>query len=100
MLQRLGEYRNAKGVTRPESRRGVIGLIGGGRIVTEAAAVVKPTQQTIYNRWNRHPVCTSRRSRAQICGLPGPKNRKKVPRVVTAAERMDRDFARVVPDRL
>jgi putative transposase len=39
-------------------------------------------------------------SRAQIYGLPGPKRRKKVPRVVTATDLVDRDFARVEPDRL
>ena len=43
-------------------------------------------------------------SRAQIYGLPGPKRRKKVPRVVTATatatDLVDRDFARVGPDRL
>lgn len=39
-------------------------------------------------------------SRAQIYGLPGPKRRKKVPRVITATDLVDRDVARVEPDRL
>lgn len=39
-------------------------------------------------------------SRAQIYGLPGPKRRKKVSRVVTATDLVDRDFARIEPDRL
>lgn len=39
-------------------------------------------------------------SRAQIYGLPGPKRRKKVPRFVTATDLVDRDFARIEPDRL
>lgn len=39
-------------------------------------------------------------SRAQINGLLGPKRCKKVPRVVTATDLVDRDFARIEPDRL
>lgn len=39
-------------------------------------------------------------SRAQIYGLPGAKRRKKVPRVVTATDLVDRNFDRVEPDRL
>ena len=39
-------------------------------------------------------------SRAQIYGLPGPKRRKKAPRVITATDLVDRDVARVEPDRL
>lgn len=37
----------------PELRRRVIDLIEGGRSVAEVAAMVEPTEQTIYNWWNR-----------------------------------------------
>ncbi len=39
-------------------------------------------------------------SRAGIHGLPGPKRRKRVARVATASDLVDRDFARPEPDRL
>ena len=39
-------------------------------------------------------------SRAQIYGLPGPRRRKKVPRVITASDLVDREFKRPEPDRL
>lgn len=39
-------------------------------------------------------------SRAQIYGLPGPRRRKKVPRLVTASDLVDREFTRPEPDRL
>jgi putative transposase len=39
-------------------------------------------------------------SRAGIHGLPGPKRRKRVPRIVTATDLVDREFARPEPDRL
>jgi len=39
-------------------------------------------------------------SRAGIYGLPGPKRRKRVPKIKTASDLVDRDFARVEPDRL
>ena len=38
----------------PELRRRVIELIEAGRSVAEVAAMVEPTEQTIYNWWNRH----------------------------------------------
>ena len=38
----------------PELRRRVIELIEGGRSVAEVAAMVEPTEQTIYNWWNQH----------------------------------------------
>ncbi len=46
----------------PELRRRVIDLIEGGRSVAEVAAIVEPTEQTIYNWWNRHLVDTGRRA--------------------------------------
>jgi transposase len=46
----------------PELRRRVIDLIEGGRSVAEVAAMVEPTEQTIYNWWNRHLVDTGRRA--------------------------------------
>ncbi len=45
----------------PELRRRVIDLIEGGKTVAEVAAMVEPTDQTIYNWWNRHLVDTGRR---------------------------------------
>jgi putative transposase len=39
-------------------------------------------------------------SRAQIYGLPGPRRRKKVPKVITASDLVDREFGRPEPDRL
>ena len=45
----------------PELRRRVIDLIESGRSVAEVAAMVEPTEQTIYNWWNRHLVDTGRR---------------------------------------
>jgi len=39
-------------------------------------------------------------SRAQIYGLPGRKRRAKAIKTVTASDLVDRDFARVAPDRL
>ncbi len=42
----------------PELRRRVIDLIESGRSVAEVAAMVEPTEQTIYNWWNRHLVDT------------------------------------------
>ena len=44
-----------------ELRRRVIDLIESGRSVAEVAAMVEPTEQTIYNWWNRHLVDTGRR---------------------------------------
>ena len=46
----------------PELRRRVIDLIESGRSVAEVAAMVEPTEQTIYNLWNRHLVDTGRRA--------------------------------------
>jgi transposase len=46
----------------PELRRRVIDLIEGGRSVAEVAAMVEPTEQTIYNWWNRHLVDTGRKA--------------------------------------
>ncbi|NNF56489.1 MAG: hypothetical protein HKN03_18840 [Acidimicrobiales bacterium] len=37
-------------------RRRVIDLIESGRSVAEVATMVEPTEQTIYNWWNRHLV--------------------------------------------
>lgn len=48
--------------TPPELLRRVIDPIEGGRSVAEVAAMVEPTQQTIYAWWNRHLVDTGRRS--------------------------------------
>ncbi len=45
----------------PELRRRVIDLIEGGNTVAEVAAMVEPTDQTIYNWWKRHLVDTGRR---------------------------------------
>jgi putative transposase len=39
-------------------------------------------------------------ARASIYGLPGRRYRKKVPRIVTSADLVDREFARPEPDRL
>ena len=39
-------------------------------------------------------------ARANVYGLPGRKHRKKVPRMATAVDLVDRDFARPEPDRL
>jgi putative transposase len=39
-------------------------------------------------------------SRAQIYGLPGPRRRKRVPRIATASDLVDREFERLEPDRL
>jgi transposase len=47
----------------PELRRRVIELIEGGRSVAEVAAMVEPTEQTIYNWWNQHQVDTGRKAR-------------------------------------
>ena len=46
----------------PELRRRVIDLIESGRSVAEVATMVEPTEQTIYNWWNRHLVDTGRRA--------------------------------------
>jgi transposase len=46
----------------PELRRRVIDLIEAGKTVAEVAAMVDPTEQTIYNWWNRHLVDTGRRA--------------------------------------
>jgi transposase len=46
----------------PELRRRVIDLIESGQSVAEVAAMVEPTEQTIYNWWNRHLVDTGRRA--------------------------------------
>lgn len=46
----------------PELRRRVIDLIEGGKSVAEVAAMVDPTEQTIYNWWNQHLVDTGRKS--------------------------------------
>ena len=46
----------------PELRRRVMDLIESGRSVAEVAAMVEPTEQTIYNWWNRHLVDTGRRA--------------------------------------
>ena len=46
----------------PELRRRAIDLIESGRSVAEVAAMVEPTEQTIYNWWNRHLVDTGRRA--------------------------------------
>ncbi len=53
----------------PELRRRVIDLIEGGRSVAEVAAMVEPTEQTIYNRRNRHLVDTARRTPDRQSGL-------------------------------
>ena len=45
----------------PELRRRVIYLIEAGKTVAEVAAMVDPTEQTIYNWWNRHLVDTGRK---------------------------------------
>lgn len=39
-------------------------------------------------------------ARANVSGLPGRRNRKKVPRIITAVDLVDRDFSRPEPDRL
>lgn len=39
-------------------------------------------------------------SRAQIYGVPGPRRRKRVPKVITASDLVDREFNRPEPDRL
>ena len=44
-----------------ELRRRVIDLIEAGKTVAEVAEMVDPTEQTIYNWWNRHLVDTGRR---------------------------------------
>ena len=46
----------------PELHRRVIDLIEGGRSVAEVAAMVEPTEQTIYDWWNRHLVDTGGRA--------------------------------------
>jgi transposase len=46
----------------PELRRRVIDLIEAGKTVAEVAAMVDPTEQTIYNWWNRHLIDTGRRA--------------------------------------
>lgn len=46
----------------PELHRRVVDLIESGRSVAEVAAMVEPTEQTIYNWWNRHLVDTGRRA--------------------------------------
>lgn len=46
----------------PELRRRVIDLIESGKTVAEVAAMVEPSDQTIYNWWNRHLVDTGRRA--------------------------------------
>jgi transposase len=45
----------------PELRRRVVDLIEGGRSVAEVAAMVDPTEQTIYNWWNRYLVDSGRK---------------------------------------
>ncbi|WP_420451701.1 transposase [Ilumatobacter sp.] len=46
----------------PELCRRVIDLIESGKTVAEVAAMVEPSDQTIYNWWNRHLVDTGRRA--------------------------------------
>lgn len=46
----------------PELRRRVIDLIESGSTVAEVAAMVEPTEQTIYNWWNRHLVDPGRKA--------------------------------------
>jgi len=46
----------------PELRRRVIDLIESGRSVAEVAAMVEPTEQTIYNWCNQHLVDTGRKA--------------------------------------
>jgi transposase len=46
----------------PELRLRVIDLIESGPSVAEVAAMVEPTEQTIYDWWNRHLVDTGRRA--------------------------------------
>jgi len=57
----------------PELRRRVIDLIEGGRSVAEVAGMVEPTEQTIYNWWNRHLVDTGRKP-----GTPAIENNELV----------------------
>ncbi len=57
----------------PELRRRVIDLIESGRSVAEVAAMVEPTEQTIYNWWNRHLVDTGRKA-----GTPTSENTELV----------------------
>lgn len=45
----------------PGLRRCVTNLIEGGGSVAEVAAMLEPTEQTIYNWWNRHLVDTGQR---------------------------------------
>ena len=45
----------------PELRRRVTDLIVAGKTVAEVAEMVDPTEQTIYNWWNRHLVDTGRK---------------------------------------
>jgi transposase len=45
----------------PELRQRVIDLIEAGKPVAEVAAMVDPTEQTIYKWWNRNLVDTGRR---------------------------------------
>ncbi len=47
-----------------------------------------------------HGVVEMLVSRASIHGLPGPRRRRKVQRIVTTTDLVDRDFARPAPDRL
>ncbi len=46
----------------PKLRCRVIDLIEGGRSVSEVAAMVEPTEQTICNWWNCHLVDTGRKT--------------------------------------
>lgn len=71
----------------PELRRRVIDLIEGGRSVAEVAAMVEPTEQTIYNWWNRHLVDTGRRA-----GTPSDRGTRKA-----ATRRANELLKEVVP---
>ncbi len=46
----------------PEYRRRVLDLLEAGKSVTEVAAGLEVTAQTIYNWWNQHLIDTGRKS--------------------------------------
>jgi len=55
----------------PELRRRVIDLIEDGRSVAEVAAMVDPTEATIYAWWNQHLIDSGR-----TAGTPTEENAK------------------------